>query len=135
MSTFIDANVFMRVLTLDDPPRAAASVALLRSVEAGEFGAWTTPVVVAELVWTLTRPRYNLSRAAVRDRLLPITQLQGLHVGDRSVWPRTFEIFVRYPIDFIDAYHAALIESRGETELVSYDRDFDRVPGLHRREP
>jgi predicted nucleic acid-binding protein len=135
MSTFLDTNIFMRVLTLDDPPRAAASVALLKLVEAGEFEAWTTPVVVAELVWTLTGPRYSLGRAAVRDRVLPITQLRGLHVGERSVWPRAFEVFVRYPIDLIDAYHAVLIESRGETELVSFDRDFDRVPGLRRREP
>lgn len=34
-----------------------------------------------------------------------------------------------------DAYHAALIENRGEQELYSYDADFDRISGLHRLEP
>jgi predicted nucleic acid-binding protein len=35
----------------------------------------------------------------------------------------------------IDAYFAALMEQLKLTEIVSFDRDFDRVPGLTRVEP
>ena len=35
----------------------------------------------------------------------------------------------------VDAFHAALLESRGETALYSFDAHFDRVPTLQRREP
>jgi len=37
-------------------------------------------------------------------------------------------------LDFIDAYHAALIENQ-QSELFSYDTDFDQVSGLKRIEP
>ena len=37
--------------------------------------------------------------------------------------------------DYIDAYHVALMERRGTTEVLSYDKHFDRVEGIQRREP
>lgn len=38
-------------------------------------------------------------------------------------------------IDYVDAYHAALVESRGQRELYSYDTDFDLIGGMHRLDP
>ena len=38
-------------------------------------------------------------------------------------------------VSFADAYNAAYMESRGITEVYSYDTDFDRIEGIKRVEP
>jgi predicted nucleic acid-binding protein len=47
---------------------------------------------------------------------------------------RPFALYTRLPIDYIDAYNAALIEHRGQHDTLSFDHDFDRIAGLVRRE-
>lgn len=39
------------------------------------------------------------------------------------------------PIDFIDAYNAAVMQARGLQTIYSYDTDFDRLSGIRRLEP
>lgn len=92
--------------------------------------------VVGEIVFVLSSPHlYRLERERIRELVLPLLALPGLAVPGKDIFPRAFELFVDEPIDFADAYHAALIESRGETHLYSFDRDFDRIPTLTRDEP
>jgi len=134
--SFIDANIFLRHLLNDDPVKSPACFALIQSIEHGQVTAWTSELVIAELVWVLSsRQLYNLPRKRIRSLLLPLILLPHLRVPRKRLYVRVFDLYVSRPIDFIDAYHAALLEHRGETELFSYDRDFDRVPGLTRREP
>jgi len=137
--SFVDANIFLRHLLNDDPVKSPACFALIQSIEQGHVTAWTSELVIAELVWVLSsRQLYNLPRERIRSLLLPLILLillPHLRVPRKRLYVRVFDLYVSRPIDFIDAYHAALLEHRGETELFSYDRDFDRVPGLTRREP
>lgn len=44
-------------------------------------------------------------------------------------------IFRTYKLDFGDAYTAAAALEDDDPEVLSYDRDFDRIPGLRRGEP
>ncbi|MDQ6694361.1 MAG: hypothetical protein M3014_08045 [Chloroflexota bacterium] len=48
---------------------------------------------------------------------------------------RVFDLYTSLPLDYVDAYNAALIEDREQFELYSYDAHFDRVNGLTRLEP
>ena len=77
----------------------------------------------------------RMDRTTVSDAALPLSQLPGLAIDHKPVFPVAFDLFSRLAIDFEDACLAALIESRGERRLYSYDRDFDRVAGLERQEP
>ena len=61
--------------------------------------------------------------------------LPGLRIKRKSVFDRAFELYVTLGIDYIDSYHAALLEAQGQSALYSYDTDFDRVPSLQRHEP
>jgi predicted nucleic acid-binding protein len=48
---------------------------------------------------------------------------------------RAFDLYVRFPsLSFADAYHAHLALERGG-EIVSFDRGFDKIPGVKRIEP
>jgi predicted nucleic acid-binding protein len=92
--------------------------------------------VIAEVVFVLSNPRtYDVDRLALRDRLLPLISLANLKVERKQLYPRTFDLYVNHPIDYVDAYHAALLERVGELVLFSYDTDFDLLPNIRRREP
>lgn len=133
---FIDTNIFLRHLLNDDPVASPACFELIRRIEQGTLAAWTSDLVIAELVWVLSSKRlYNFSREDIREVLLPIINLPGLELPRKRLYERIFELYVTLPLDYIDAYHAALAQQRGASEIYSYDADFDRVDGLTRREP
>jgi len=132
----LDTNIFVRYLTEDHPTRSPACRRLFELIERGEEVVWTTDVAIAEVVFVLSGPRrYAMGRAEIRDGLLPLIELPGLKVAGKRFYRRAFDLFVAHPIDFADAYHAALIERRDVNELFSYDGDFDRIPSVNRFEP
>lgn len=133
---FIDANIILRHLLDDDPQRSRACFALIQAIEAGEVAAWTSDLVIAEVVFVLSNKKtYDLPREAIRERVLPLINLPGLKLAHKRLYNRVFDLYTSLPIDYVDAYHAALLEGRKEQELYSYDADFDRIPGVVRFEP
>jgi predicted nucleic acid-binding protein len=67
--------------------------------------------------------------------LYPLLSLPGLKLAHRKTYLRALEIHAGYPVDFEDAMIVAHVERQGETNLYSYDRDFDQVSGIIRIEP
>lgn len=132
---FIDTNVFLRHLLDDTPKASAACHDLLKLIEVGAIAAWTTPTVISELVWALGGAVYELGRDAIPLNVGTLCQITGLSLEHRDDLLRACEIFSSLNIDFADAYHAALLEGRSETQLYSYDRDLDKVARLERLEP
>jgi predicted nucleic acid-binding protein len=135
-ATFVDTNIFLRHLLNDHPTHSPAAFRLIQSIERGKQIAWTSELVVAELVWVLSSKQgYQLPRERIFSLLVPLLSLPSLKVPHKRLYPRIFDLYVRLPIDYVDAYHAALIQHRSEHELYSFDTDFDHVQGLTRREP
>ncbi|HTE83608.1 MAG TPA: PIN domain-containing protein [Dehalococcoidia bacterium] len=132
---FLDTNVLLRHVLDDDPVQSPAAKALIARIEQGEGEVWTTDLAIAEVVWVLSGRRYGFTRDAIRDVLLPLIGLPGIKLANKRVYSRAFALYTSLPIDYVDAYHAALMEARSKHELLSYDADFDKVPGLIRREP
>ncbi len=135
-SRFLDTNIILRHLLNDDPEESPACFALIEAIEQGTVLAWTSHLVIAEVVFVLSSKRtYNLSRPEVRDRLLPLINLPNLKIAQKRLFGRIFELYTSLPIDYIDCYHAALLEGRPEPELYSYDGHFDQVKDVRRFEP
>lgn len=133
---FLDTNILVRHLTNDHPIQSPACFRLIQAIEHGQVTAWTSELVIAEIVFVLgSKQTYNLPRAMIRDLLLPLINLSGVRLAHKGLYERAFDLYTSLPIDYIDAYHAALMESRGEPDLYSYDAHFDRVPDLRRLEP
>lgn len=131
---FLDTNIFLRHVTHDHPQQSPQSTSLFLAIESGQLTAWTSPLAIAEIVWVLSGT-YRISHSHIRDALLPLINLPGLRIERKSVFDRAFDLYVTLGIDYIDCYHAALLEAQGERDLYSYDTDFDRIPSLQRREP
>lgn len=134
---FLDTNIFIRYLTQDDPGKSAACFALFKDIREDKVEATTCEAVISEVVYVLaSRISYNLPRADIQARLTPALGLRSLKLPHRSVYLRALDLYVTNPaLDFEDALCVAHMERAGITEIESYDRDFDRVPGITRREP
>lgn len=133
---FLDANILLRYLTQDDVEKMRACLALLQRIQAGEE-ATTSEVILAEVAYVLSSPRhYQLSHAEVSARLRPILLLRGLKLPNKRRLLRALDLYSTYPqLDFEDCLTVAQVEQQGMGTLVSYDRGFDRVPGITRAEP
>jgi predicted nucleic acid-binding protein len=133
---FLDANILLRHILNDSPVQSPACFRLIQSIEQGEMTVWTSDLTIAEVVFVLEGKRtYNMPRETIRDVLLPLISLPGIKLPHKRTYQRIFALYTSLPIDFIDCYHAALMEQRGERTLFSYDADFDRISGITRQEP
>jgi predicted nucleic acid-binding protein len=135
-TNFLDTNIFIRHLTNDHPVHSPACFNLIQDIEQGRVVAWTSDLVIAEVVFVLaSKTLYGLSRDDIRDLLLPLIGLRGIRLANKRIYRRVFELYTGLPIDYTDAYNAALMENRKQTAVYSYDTDFDRIPSIQRREP
>ena len=112
----------------DEPKHSPRATRYLARVENGEQHVRTADSVVMETVFTLQR-QYRLSKARVRDLVLPILLLPGIVLPGEQRLSQVFDLYVERISSFIDAYHAVLMQHLGLTEIVSFDLDFDRIPG------
>ncbi len=133
---FIDANVFIRHLTRDDPEKAQACFELFHKAQRRELTLITSESVIAEVVYVLaSKQLYNLPREEIRKLLYPLLSLPGLRLTHRKMYLRALDLYATYPLDFEDALTVAQMERQKISELYSYDREFDQVAGITRLEP
>ncbi|MFN8482428.1 MAG: PIN domain-containing protein [Anaerolineae bacterium] len=133
---FLDANIFIRHLTNDDPQKAQACFALFEQAERHEVELTTSEAVIAEVVYILSsRATYGVPRTDIRALLYPLVSLPGLKLPHRRMYLRALDIYASTNLDFEDALTVAHMERQHITQVVSYDRDFDRIQHITRREP
>jgi predicted nucleic acid-binding protein len=133
---FLDANIFLRYLTRDDPAKAEWCYELFQRMKRKEIQVITSESVLAEVVYVLSsRSLYHQSREQVRALLLPIISLPGLRIANRRTFLRALDLFAGANLDFEDALSLAHMERMQIKTIISYDRDFDRFQNIDRREP
>lgn len=133
-SRFLDTNILLRYFTRDDEEQARRALALLIRVEQGEERVETSPLVIFETVFALQR-LYRVSRPHIRELLIDVIRLRGLHLPNKSRYFDAFDLYVSSNISFADAYNAVYMRARGMAEIYSWDTDFDKIPGIARFEP
>jgi uncharacterized protein len=132
--SFLDTNVFLRHLLKDDPEQSPRASAFLKRIEDGLVKARTSDTVIFETVFTLQRS-YGKEKAAICDTFLPLIELPGIVLPSKRRYRKVFSLYVENNLPFADAYHAVLMEQLNLTEIVSFDKDFDRIEGITRKQP
>lgn len=130
----LDANIVLRLLTGDPPEMAEASARLFSSAEAGEVALHLSRFTVAEVVWTLERA-FKIARADISRELLEFLSSPALFVDDRAMVLEALAWYGDLNVSFGDAMVAAEMARAGRRVMVSFDPDFDRIPGIERIEP
>jgi uncharacterized protein len=133
---FLDANVLLRYFIRDDEDKARRALALLQRVERGEERVETSLMVIFEVVFTLERT-YHVPRARIYGLVTSVLELRGLALPGKSLLLDTLDHFAiaSRKVSFADLYVALDAQSRGISEIYSWDKDFDRIEGITRIEP
>lgn len=136
MSEFVDTNIFIRLLTGDEPQKTARCLFLFQQAQRGEVTLVTSEYIIAEVAYVLTsRATYRIPRAAVADALRPLLASAGLRVEHKESVLRALDLWEGSNLDFEDCLSVEHIRRAELDGIYSYDRDFDRVPGVRRLEP
>jgi predicted nucleic acid-binding protein len=130
LTAFLDANVLIRHLTGDPPEIAARATRFLERADA----LMLPDVIVSEVVYVL-ESFYEAPREQVATAVRAILAFRPVGVVDPQLLLRAIELYEVESIDFADAYLVACAESAGVAEIVSFDRDFDRIHSVNRIEP
>jgi predicted nucleic acid-binding protein len=131
---FLDTNIFLRHLTGEPLDQAEKSTTLFEKIERGEIAATTSLIVIFEVVFTLER-FYKQKKENIRDMILPLLELPNIHIQGKRQLQRVFAFYVGHNISFADAYHVVFMQQNKLKEIISYDRDFDKIPTITRKEP
>jgi predicted nucleic acid-binding protein len=133
MKAFLDVNIFIYA-TGGAHPHQEPSARLLLDVVRGSLDAVTDTETLQELLYRYWHLRLldeglTLARhvATAVPTILPVAKpdllvAMSLLTDHPKIEPR-------------DAVHAAVMINHGITQLYSYDRHFDTIPGLKRLEP
>lgn len=133
--TFVDANVFLRYLTNDDPEKADRVEALLSRAARGEIRLITTELVLAEVVWVL-ESSYEMKNHDIGPMIKAILDTPGIEAINGGMVERALDFYQSHHIDFIDGYIAAVMEKRRITDIYSFDKKhLGRIKAINRREP
>lgn len=130
LTAFIDTNVLIRHLTGDPPDQAARATAYLRSADA----LLLADLILAEVAYVL-ESFYEAPRSQVAETLRAVLAFPAIRVVDAELLLRAVEVYDTHRLDFADAYLVASAERTGVGEVVSFDRDIDRVSTIRRVEP
>ena len=123
----VDTSVILRLLTMDDENKAKRFLSYLKVNR-----VVLVDMVFAEVAWTLST-YYKFPKNNVLSGLrLLITNSQITF--DRQLLEQTLSLYERHNIKFIDCYlSASALHTDGQ--ILSYDKDFNRIADLKRVEP
>ena len=127
--SFADTNVFIALLLGPEHSLHAQALDLFRRVAFRDLDLVLSPVVVAELVHYL-RKTAGWSRAEIGEQLSALLAADGMEA--RTV-ERSLDLYAETArLDYPDAWLAAAALEAGDGAVASFDKDFDRIPGVRR---
>jgi predicted nucleic acid-binding protein len=136
LSRFIDTNVIVAAAVAQDPGEHRRAVAALEAIYSGRTKHVVTEPVLTEVsALLLSRRVGRLTREEIAAYLLSFIGQPNVELQGKDLWRRTLQLTVSHNIDLPDAHMAALMEQDRGGQVVSFDRDFDRIPGVQRIEP
>jgi predicted nucleic acid-binding protein len=131
---FLDTNVLVRHFTQDNLAQSPRASAYLQRIEDGDVRVYIEPTVIFETVYLLEK-QYKIPRVIVRDGLLALLDLPGITMPGKRRIRDAFALYIEHNLPFADAYHIAVMRAASVHEIVTFDREFDRIPGIARIEP
>jgi predicted nucleic acid-binding protein len=130
VTAFVDTSILIRHFSGDPPPLAARATALL--ADADEL--LLADLIVAEMVYVL-ESFYEVPREEVARMARAVVAYPSIRTLDPALLLRALEVYEAVGIDFAEAYLVASAETAGIVDIVSFDRDLDRVASVNRVEP
>ena len=81
---FVDTNIFIRLLTNDDPEKAKQCEKLFKAAKKNEEELFTSELVIAEIVWVL-ESYYGLTKREVKEKVEKILNTHNLFCPNKDI--------------------------------------------------
>jgi predicted nucleic acid-binding protein len=126
----VDANVLLRLLVDESPEIALRVSMILDAASERDITLLVSALTFAEVVYVLESV-YKWDRDTIADKLSELIETSELVFPESTV---LLQALRRYrsirQLHFADAYVAAVALSRQRSAVVSFDREFRRIPEL-----
>jgi predicted nucleic-acid-binding protein len=124
---FVDSNIFLRFLTVDDRGQHDKAVLLFEAARNRECRLVTGPPVLFELAWTL-RAAYKVPRVRVLEILKAVFATPGLILTDTAVVADALTLAAAADAEFADAYIAAASRAAECSGVATFNlKDFAKL--------
>ena len=129
----IDANIFLEVLL--EQEKSENCKAFLRKVLEGNISAIVSSFTIDSIILLMTRN--NIKKEKIRLFLLSLSKYKGLRVYQVSIKDRinSLDLMSKYNLDYEDALILQSTISLKFTKIISFDKHFDKVSLIERKEP
>lgn len=126
---YLDANFFVFSITVGEKQGKAAREIALEIVNGKK--AVTSSLALDEVMWVLIK---NNMKELVRDTIEEIYAIENIEVKEvPSLIPlRALDFMEKHNLKPRDAFHLAIMEHLGIKEIVTDDKNFDKIPGIKR---
>ena len=132
---FVDTNIFLRLIARDDEKQYQECLQVMNKVREEKFQAFTSPLVLAEVQWTLGK-FYQLKKDEIIRAMQAILSLRNLKIIEDADFQTAVTLYTSHSIKFVDcliASHFSILQ--GTLQILSYDKEFDKIKGVERVEP
>lgn len=131
---YVDANVVLRFILNDPPGMARQASKLFLAANEGRLVLIVSLITVAEIVWVL-ESYYGHAKARIAETLTSFLSADGLEVPELILIITALDRYQSKNIDFADALLATQAINKGPAAIYSFDRHFDRIPGVTALKP
>ena len=124
-TAWLDTNVVVRFLTRNPADLAERADRLFAKAQAGEVALRLTPMVVAEIVWVLTKV-YRREMAEIVAVVSALLQADGILTDQRDTLLEALDLALDKRVAFPDAF-VAVSARQADEPVCSFDRGFERL--------
>lgn len=129
---FLDTNIWLRLFTEDNPQQFIEVRQLFIYIESGKWRVYTSSIVLLEMHFLLTK-HYKKSLPEAAVILEQVLQLQGLILLERTNFLQALTLQQIHRVRLADCLIATQLPEG--VVLVTYDKEFRRLPNLRVRAP
>ncbi len=124
-TVFVDANIVIRLLVKDDEDQLQESQEFFKKVENRKIHAIFSILVISEIVWILER-FYHIKKSDFIPQVQALFELKKVEIleSNKQIIFQSLQLMKNKNVDFTDAY---LFVNKGEYEIFSFDRDFEKM--------
>ncbi len=127
----LDTNLIIRFLTNDSALQSGKVRDLLSNSSKGDVEI--PDIVLAEIIYVLLSV-YKLAKEDVVEKVSLLIELDSISCNKKLI-RKALDLFNTFHISYIDAYLGALVVTRKNTKLYTFDRKLVKVLGKSAVEP
>lgn len=99
----LDTNVILRYLLADNPPLFAKAKEIFTQAGEGTMKLFLDEVVLAETIWTLTKP-HNQPREAIYEKINTLVTQDWIINPRKKIFQKALEIYRQTNLSYIDCW-------------------------------